>query len=296
MTPRSLAPKPVRRVLVVAKIGPPEGPRMAAELTTWLQRRGISVSLDEETSEALGRKDGVPRGSAPRGTDLAIVAGGDGTLLAVARAVAPARIPILGVNFGGLGFLTELQPDELYQALGRVLRGDYVVEERQAFRVRYRSGRIVRSEHSVLNDAVITKSALARMITLAVRVDEDDVATYTSDGLILSTPTGSTAYNLSAGGPILDPRMKAFVIAPICPHAMAFRPLVVPGSVRVEVTLKSEQEAVYLTLDGQVGFPMRHGDSISADFRARPVRLVRVAGRSFFEVLRRKLRWGARSA
>lgn len=285
---------PIRRVAVVAKIGPAEGLRIASELEVWLRSRGIEVRFDADTCRALGRKNGLPRGSLPRSTDLAIVAGGDGTLLSVARAAAPGRVPILGVNFGGLGFLTELQPDELYAGLERVLEGNYAVEERQALRVAYRRGSSVKSEHALLNDAVITKSALARMITLDLRVDEDDVATYTSDGLIVATPTGSTAYNLSAGGPILDPRMSAFVIAPICPHTMTYRPLVVPGSVRLEVTLRSESEAVYLTLDGQVGFPMKYGDSIRVDTYPSPVRLVRVAKRSFFEVLRRKLRWGER--
>ncbi len=286
--------RPIRRVTVVAKIGPPEAPRLAAELARWLEERGVRVDLDLETSRALRRRSGAPRDLFPRGTDLAIVAGGDGTLLSVARAAAPRGVPILGVNLGSLGFLTELQPDELYDGLLKVLRGAYSIEERQALRVRHRRGRQVRSEHAVLNDAVITKRALARMIVLDVRVDGDEVATYTSDGLILATPTGSTAYNLSAGGPILDPRMEAVVIAPICPHTMTYRPLVVPGSARVEVTLESAKEPVHLTLDGQVGFPMQRGDSVSVDTHPRPVRLVRVSERGFFEVLRRKLRWGER--
>lgn len=284
----------IRRVTVIAKIGPPEAPRIAAELARWLEQRGVHVDLDIETSRALRRKDGVRRDVLPRGTDLAIVAGGDGTLLSVARAAVPRGVPILGVNLGSLGFLTELQPDELYDGLQKVLSGAYSIEERQALRVRHRRGRRVRSEHAVLNDAVITKSALARMITLDVRVDGEDVATYTSDGLILSTPTGSTAYNLSAGGPILDPRMEAVVIAPICPHTMTYRPLVVPGSARVEVTLESDKEPVHLTLDGQVGFPMEHGDIVAVDTHPRPVLLVRVSDLGFFEVLRRKLRWGER--
>ena len=232
--------RPIRRVTVVAKIGPPEAPRIAAELERWLRERGMHVDLDLETSRELRRRNGLPRSALPRGTDLVIVAGGDGTLLSVARAAAPRGVPILGVNLGSLGFLTELQPDELYEGLSKVLSGAYEIEERQALRVRHRRGRRVRSEHAVLNDAVITKRALARMIVLDVQVDGDEVATYTSDGLILATPTGSTAYNLSAGGPILDPRMKAVVIAPICPHTMTYRPLVVPGSAR----LGSQRRAV----------------------------------------------------
>jgi NAD+ kinase len=160
--------------------------------------------------------------------------------------------------------------------------------------VRLKRGRKTLGAYAMLNDAVVTKTALARMLVIEVRIDEELVATYTSDGLIVATPTGSTAYNLSAGGPILDPRMSAFVIAPICPHAMSFRPVVVPGWVTIEVTLRSMTEDAYLTLDGQVGFPMRQLDVLVVDRHPRPVRLVRVAKRGFFEILQRKLRWGGR--
>lgn len=284
----------IKRVVVVAKPGTPEGKRIASELSAWLRSRGVAVRFDHATAQALGRKDGPARDVLPRGTDLVIVAGGDGTLLSVARIAGPLGIPILGVNFGGLGFMTELQPEELYAGLERVLAGSYAIEEREALRVRFRRGRKLLAEYAVLNDAVVTKAALARMLVIEVRIDRELVATYTSDGLILSTPTGSTAYNLSAGGPILDPRMSAFVIAPICPHAMSYRPVVVPGSVTIEVTLRSMPEEAYLTLDGQVGFPMRQLDAIAVDRHPRAVRLVRVAKRGFFEILQRKLRWGGR--
>jgi NAD+ kinase len=284
----------IRRVVVVAKPGNPEGQRIAFEMSAWLKARGVAVRLDATTAEALGRKDGIDIETLPRGTDLVIVAGGDGTLLSVARAAGPQGVAILGVNFGGLGFMTELQPEELYAALEKVVRGDFVIEEREALRVRFRRGRKVLEEYAVLNDAVVTKAALARMLVIEVRIDKELVATYTSDGLIVATPTGSTAYNLSAGGPILDPRMSAFVIAPICPHAMSYRPLVVPGRVTIEVTLRSMTEEAYLTLDGQVGFPMRQLDAIIVDRHPRAVRLVRVAKRGFFEILQRKLHWGGR--
>jgi NAD+ kinase len=283
-----------RRVAVLAKPGTPEGQRIAFELGSWLDERGVTVRFDEDTARALGRRDGIRGDSIPAGTDLVIVAGGDGTLLSAARLAGPRGIPILGVNFGGLGFMTELQPEELYSALERVLRGDYEIEEREALRVRFRRGRALLGEYALLNDAVVTKTALARMLVIELRIDGALVATYTSDGLIIATPTGSTAYNLSAGGPILDPRMSAFVIAPICPHAMSYRPLVVPGSVRIEVTLRSLTEEAYLTLDGQVGFPMRQLDAIVVDRHPRSVRLLRVAHRGFFEILQRKLHWGDR--
>ncbi len=284
----------LRRVAVLAKPGTEEGQRIASELGAWLHARGLQVRFDEETARALGRKDGIRPDTLPAGTDLVIVAGGDGTLLSAARIAGPSGIPILGVNFGGLGFMTELQPEELYSALERVLKGEYTIEEREALRVRFRRGRKVLAEYALLNDAVVTKTALARMLVIELRIDAELVATYTSDGLIIATPTGSTAYNLSAGGPILDPRMSAFVIAPICPHTMSYRPLVVPGSVRIEATLRSLTEEAYLTLDGQVGFPMKQLDAIVVDRHPRSVRLMRVARRGFFEILRRKLHWGGR--
>ena len=292
---RGTAPRPTafRHVAVMAKPGTREGRRLAEELGTWLRARGVAVRFDEETARAVGSRDGIRGGTFPRGTDLAIVAGGDGTLLSVARIAGPLGIPILGVNFGGLGFMTELQPEEIYPALERVLAGDYAIEEREALRVRFRRGRKA-EEHALLNDAVIAKTALARMLVIGLTIDGERVATYTSDGLIIATPTGSTAYNLSAGGPILDPRMSAFVVAPICPHAMSYRPLVVPGSVTLVATLENHTEEAHLTLDGQVGFPITHGDTIVVDRHPRAVRLVRVAGRGFFEVLQRKLHWGGR--
>ena len=283
-----------RRVAVLAKPGTPEGQRIALELGSWLRARDVAVRFDELTAKALGLRDGIRADTLPAGTDLVIVAGGDGTLLSAARLAGPLGIPILGVNFGGLGFMTELQPEELYTALDRLFRGDYEIEEREALRVRFRRGRKLLGEFGLLNDAVVTKTALARMLVIELRIDTELVATYTSDGLIIATPTGSTAYNLSAGGPILDPRMSAFVIAPICPHTMSYRPLVVPGGVRIEVTLRSLTEEAYLTLDGQVGFPMKQLDTIVVDRHPRSVRLVRVAGRGFFEVLQRKLHWGDR--
>ncbi len=292
MTRRSR--RPIRRVAIVAKRSPPEAAALAGDLSAWLEQRRVRTRLDAETARALRRADGFPRTGVPRGTDLLIVAGGDGTLLSMARAAGPRHVPILGVNLGGLGFLTELQPDEVYAGLERVLRGDFGIEERQTLRLRFRRRGRSAGEYALLNDAVITKSALARMITIELRVDGAEVAAYTSDGLIIATPTGSTAYNLSAGGPILDPRMRAFVISPICPHTLSNRPIVVPAGVRLEATLKSADEEAYLTLDGQVGFPMATGNSIAVDDHPRPVRLVRVARRGFFEVLRRKLRWGER--
>jgi NAD+ kinase len=267
---------------------------VARDLGDWLRERDVAVRYDAATARALKRKDGIRTGDLPRGTDLVIVAGGDGTLLSAARFAGPRGVPILGVNFGGLGFMTELQPEETFAGLERVLAGAYAIEERAALSAKLVRKRKTVASHVVLNDAVITKTALARMLTLAVSVDGEPVATYTSDGLIVATPTGSTAYNLSAGGPILDPRMSAFLITPICPHSMTYRPLVVPGTVRIDAVLESRTEEAYLTLDGQVGHPMKAKDAIVVTRHPSPVRLVRVAGRGYFEILQRKLRWGGR--
>lgn len=294
MNPAPPPPKPIRRVMVVAKMGTPEGARLASELGAWLGARGVEYIFEEDTARAVGSTSGIPLGDLPSETDLALVAGGDGTLLWVARSAAPRDIPLLGINLGSLGFLTELQPDEAFSGLERVLLGEYQIELRKTLRVRYVPRDNQPREYALLNDAVVTKSALARMIRIDVHVDGEYVVSYTSDGLIVSTPTGSTAYSLSAGGPILDPRMSAFVIAPICPHTMSHRPLVVPGDVSLDVSLHSDGEEVYLTLDGQIGFPMQSEDSLKIDNHPNPVRLVRVAGRGFFEILRRKLRWGER--
>jgi len=287
--------KEIRQALVVAKPADPSASKLASEIVDWLNRRGTPAHLEQRTAADLGRKDGVPLEQLPEGLDLGIVVGGDGTLLSVARNISRKGFPLLGVNRGSLGFLTELQPEELFERLPGVLAGRYRAERRQRLRVRHLHAGKNRQEFVLLNDAVVTKSALARMIHISLLADGEEVAVYTSDGLIVSTPTGSTAYSLSAGGPILDPRMAGFVITPICPHTMTYRPLVVPASVRLEIRLRPPLEAVYVTLDGQIGFPLEEGDSLSIDAHPDPVRLVRVAGRGFFEVLRRKLHWGERT-
>ncbi len=287
--------KEIRRTLVVAKAADREAAVLAAQITDWLAARGIQAHLEDRTAEELGRQGGLSLEQLPDDLDLGIVIGGDGTLLSVARNVIRKGFPLLGINRGSLGFLTELQPEEMFEHLPAVIAGRYRTERRQRLRVRHVHAGTVRQEFVPLNDAVVTKSALARMIHISLRADGEEVAVYTSDGLIVSTPTGSTAYSLSAGGPVLDPRMAGFVITPICPHTMTYRPLVVPASVRLEIRLAPPLEAVYVTLDGQIGFPIEEGDSLVIDAHPDPVRLVRVTGRGFVEVLRRKLRWGERT-
>jgi NAD+ kinase len=220
-----------------------------------------------------------------------VVLGGDGTLLSVARNVQP-EVPVLGVNLGNLGFLTEIRRNELYPALMSVLKGHYDLEERSLLDVVLRSSNGQGQAYRVLNDAVINKSALARIVELTLEVDRRRVASYRSDGLIISTPTGSTAYNLSANGPIVSPTLPVIVVTPICPHALSQRPIVVPDSSMVEVTLVTEEEDVYLTLDGQEGTAMKAGDTVSVKRSTAVVRLVRVADRTFYDNLRDKLHWG----
>jgi NAD+ kinase len=275
---------------IVAKAGSRDAQDTAHELAEWLRRRGLAATLDDTTLRAHGRVGEAP--SVPAVTyDLVVVLGGDGTLLAAARTLMPG-IPILGVNLGNLGFLTEINRGELYPALVEVLEGRFTIEERSLFDVELRRRSGSPSRFRVLNDAVITKSALARIIELTLQVDGHLIARFRSDGLIISTPTGSTAYNLSAGGPIVNPLLPVAVLTPICPHALSMRPIVVPDAAPIEVTLETRHEEVYLTLDGQEGTPLSFGDTVSLTRSAATVRLAKVSGRRFYESLRGKLRWG----
>jgi len=286
-----MSPLPFRRVGIVAKVGSRDAAHTAHELAEWLRRRAIEPALDEATLRANGRHGESPFRSADP-CDLVVVLGGDGTLLSVARSLASAT-PLLGVNLGTLGFLTEINRGELYTAMVRILEGGFNLEERALFDVELeRAGGGPLARYRVLNDAVITKSALARIIELTLRVGDDLIARFRADGLIISTPTGSTAYNLSAGGPILNPLLPVAVLTPICPHALAMRPLVVPDRGPIVVRLETQREEVFLTLDGQEGTSLGAGDGVRVTRSAASVQLVRVGSRSFYDNLRGKLRWG----
>lgn len=283
--------KAIRRVAVTAKADSREAVRTAREVGEWMDRRGLEVALDEQLARAVGAEQ--PESFAPDGRyDLVVVLGGDGTLLSVARSLA-VGVPVFGVNLGNLGFLSEVGREELYPGLVEVLAGRFTVDERAVFSVRLLRAGGAESEFSVLNDVVIAKSALSRIIELTLRVDERLVATYRSDGLIISTPTGSTAYNLSAGGPIVEPSLPVALLTPICPHTFSLRPLVVPDTSMVEVTLDTQREEVYLTLDGQEGTSLGFRDRVQVTRSDRTIPLVRVGRRSFFDGLREKLRWGS---
>ncbi|MFQ5881322.1 MAG: NAD(+)/NADH kinase [Candidatus Methylomirabilales bacterium] len=283
------------RIGIVAKPHRPETAGVVRQLITWLRARDREVILDPETAAlAAEEKSGVAKADVPRIADLLVVLGGDGTLLSVARLVESGEIPILGVNLGGLGFLTEITLDELYPVLGMVLEGEYRASRRMLLQVTvHRQGEPI-AEYVVLNDAVMTKGALARIIDLDVSIENEYVTSYRADGLIISTPTGSTAYGLSAGGPILFPTMHALILIPICPHTLTNRPLVLPERVKVQVVLDSENEDVYLTLDGQVGFPLQYRDVVEARRADREITLIISPKKGFYEILRAKLKWGER--
>jgi NAD+ kinase len=279
---------------ICVKRDQPQLAERVATLEEWLHDRGVEVVLDREAARWLGRQGAELEDLAAR-VDLLIVLGGDGTLLSAARAIGDRAVPLLAVNLGTLGFLTETSSDELYDALEQAFAGRLVVAERMRLDVEVERGGHVVERQLALNDAVIGKSALSRMIDLETRADGGFVTTYHSDGLIVATPTGSTAYSLSAGGPILLPEGESIVLTPICPHTLTQRPLVLPDRYRIEIlVLDTRGGDVHLTVDGQVGIPLEQGDRVTVARSAHPARLLASPHRSPFAVMREKLRWGER--
>jgi NAD+ kinase len=262
-------------------------------LLKWLQTRGIRPVLDEETAAALpdGSK-GQARPLVADASQLLLVLGGDGTMLAAARLAAPRKIPILPVNMGSLGFLTSFTLDELYPALEEAVAGKSSISQRVMLQAELvRAGAVIESQ-CALNDAVIHKGALARMIQLELSINSDFVCRYRADGLIVSTPTGSTAYSLSAGGPIVHPAVEAFIITPICPHMLSDRPLVVRDYCCVEIKLNGDTDSVYLTIDGQRGVPLEPTDALRVQRAKEQLQLIQPPKKPYFEILRSKLKWG----
>jgi NAD+ kinase len=281
------------RVAIVAKPDAPQARSVVAGLVEWLHARHLAVTLDKETASLAPEAAGaaVPRAEVAGHADVIVILGGDGTLLSVARAVGDLGVPLLGVNLGGLGFLTATTLEEMYPALEAFLAGKLVIEERMMLEASVRRRDRVVAEVLALNDAVIMKSAMSRIIDFGVAVDGVSATAYRADGLIIATPTGSTAYSLSAGGPILVPTMDAVVLTPICAHTLTNRPIVLPGTQRIDVTLLTSQE-VMLTIDGQVGVGLREHDTVQVRRARARVRLVRMPRKHFFSVLRTKLTWG----
>jgi NAD+ kinase len=274
-------------------------PRRAAiteivpKLLAWLSERGVTAVIDAETAKSLNRGDiGKTRSHIVQEADLLLVLGGDGTILAASREAAPHGIPVLPVNLGGLGFLTSFTQDELYPALEDALAGRAAVSERILLLAeRVQNGNVL-TQQRVLNDAVVHKGTLARMIELELFIDEGFVCRYRADGLIVATPTGSTAYSMSAGGPIVHPAVESILITPICPHTLSDRPVVVPDTARIELRLVEASDSVFLTMDGQVGVPMQAGDRVRIRRAAERFKLIHPPNKSYFEILRNKLKWG----
>jgi len=289
---------PVMTIGVVTKHHLHEAAPVLADLERWLAAREVAVWWATEAAALLpaGERHVVDRAALVSRVDLVLVLGGDGTLLAMADQIASAErdVPILGVNYGSLGFLTEIRREELYEALTTVLAGRIALDERMMLAADTARADGTSDRHLVLNDVVFTRTALSRLIALDVWVGDQFVTTVKADGLIVASPTGSTAYNLAAGGPIIHPAMDAIVLTPIAAHTLTNRPIVLPASreIRVEPAASNDGAEVYATFDGQSGFPLQAGDHVAIRRAARPLRLVRATSRSYFEVLAEKLTWG----
>jgi NAD+ kinase len=290
----------ITRVGLTAKRGLTEASGVLANLATWLAQRGVEPIFEEDTARLadLSSVRRVSRDDLPRSCDLVVVLGGDGTLIGMADRIAAAGsdVPILGVNYGSLGFLTEITLPELHGALEETLAGRAALDTRAMLATETMRDEALFAEHIVLNDMVITKGALSRIIEISVAVDDAPVTSVRADGLIVASPTGSTAYNLAAGGPIVHPAVDAMVLTPIAPHTLSNRPIVIPGSCNVHVRpVMEERDEVFVTFDGQLGFPLRPNDRLTVRRAPRPLRIVRSRNRSYFDVLRQKLKWGGRA-
>ncbi len=288
----------IKRIGVVVKPHQPDALDTLCRLTEWLNQKGIQlVGQAEIAHEQIEQRTGcavkiVPDDQLASSVDLILVLGGDGTMIATARMIGDAEVPVIGVNYGGLGYLAEFPIEELFAALDSILSGQYKVQKRVMLAIELWRGEELITRNRVLNDVVVNKSALARIIEIEAYLDSQFVNLFRADGLIVATPTGSTAYNLSAGGPVLYPSMNAVVITPICPFTLSNRPIVVPDESVIEVRLITDNEEVALTLDGQVGFPLKARDRIVIRKSRTTFNLVQPPNRNYFDVLRDKLRWG----
>lgn len=287
-----MSKKQIEKVGIVVKPGQADALKTAGDLSVWLRERGLhTVSEPRRAPRADAAEDAVDI-AIRENADLIVVLGGDGTIISAARLVGDKEIPVLGVNYGGLGYLTEFRIEEMYPAMDSIIAGEYFTEARVMLDVELWRAEKKLAGGRVLNDAVINKAILARIIELEVSLNKQFVNTFRADGLIVSTPTGSTAYNLSAGGPLIFPSANAVVITPICPFTLTNRPIIVPDDAEIEVKLGIDSDGVMLTLDGQVGHKMHVGDSVSIRKSKTSFHMVRPSNRNYFDVLRNKLKWG----
>ncbi len=279
---------------IISKPGKTELYRIAPEIVRWLEEHEYRVIVDQETAAYVPDHEAMSRdGLGERQPRFAIALGGDGTLLSAGRAVATYGVPIIGVNLGSLGFLTEVPITELYATLEAVDKGDCPLEVRGMVHCQLLRGEECIAEYDALNDAVVNRSAISRLVSFDLYVDGIFVSNYLADGVIVSTPTGSTAYSVAAGGPVLMPSVDAFVICPVCPHALTHRPLVVRDTAQIEILCRSVEQDAFLSIDGQVGVPVIDGDRVVCRKSRYQVKLMRLR-KTFFEVLRTKLKWGQR--
>ncbi len=284
----------VETVTLISKPHSDQAARIVPELTEYLEGRGFKVRLDQESASYAVRTDGLPRPQAAAGADLVVVLGGDGTLLSAARAVGGSGTPLFAVNLGSLGFLTAITVGEMYPQLEHALKGEMELARRRMLHCELRRGSRLIFEHDALNDLVLAKQEIARMIELEVHSGEHFVCVYRADGLIVATPTGSTAYSLSAGGPIVFPTVAGLCITPICPHMLSNRPVIVSDDTVIQIINRSEDDNAYLTIDGQVGELLKHNDTVICRRSDAWVNLVMAPRMQFFDVLREKLKWGGR--
>ena len=268
---------------------------MVSDLAQWLRARDCNLYMDQATAELIGETAPCPQEEIPARSDLLIVLGGDGTLLNVSHIAHTHDVPILGVNLGSLGFLTETTLEDLYPTLQSTLAGECKVEHRMLLNASLWRDETKIHDFNVLNDIVINKSALAGIVNLTVQVDDQPMTSYRADGLIIATPTGSTAYSLSAGGPIIHPSMHALVLSPICPFTLTNRPIVIPDTsrIKVQLTKRHEDEDVGITLDGKKGHAMKSGDILKAEKASVSVKLIQAPGKNYYQTLRKKLHWGS---
>ncbi len=284
----------LKRVAIVAKHHAKEIASVLTTLVEWLEARGAKTYLESALAPLVADRKSFSLSKLPRDADFFIVLGGDGTLLSVARAMGSRQLPILGVNLGSLGFLTDVAVKDLYSTLEAISEGEALIDSRMMLNAELvRKGEVLLRD-TILNDVVITKGAIARIIEVAIDVDDQFVAVMRADGVIVSTPTGSTAYSLAAGGPILHPTLDAMILTPICPHTLTNRPVVLSDQVAIELTLRGDPGEVFLTFDGQASEPLEPGDVVRVRKSRYGMKLLSLPDKNYFKVLRHKLRWAER--